>query len=126
MTTMGSDPNLNVHIGPGGEVVVRGDIDIAGGPILDEALTALAPTGSVVIDLAEVRFIDSSGLRSLLAAGRAARGRNAAVVLRGVRPEVARLLEITGTADQFTIDPVDDPGRGTEADAGADAGADNG
>ena len=104
MTTMGNDPSLQVQIVPGGEVVVRGDIDIAGGPILDAALNALAPTGSVVIDLGEVSFVDSSGLRSLLTAGRNARARDAAVVLRNVQPEVVRLLEITGTAEQFTIE----------------------
>lgn len=107
MTTMGNDPTLTVQIGPDGEVVVRGDIDMAGGPILDAALTALAPTGSIVIDLTEVAFIDSSGLRSLLSAVRSARDRDAAVLLRGIRPEVARLLAITGTADQFTIEAGD-------------------
>ena len=57
-----------------------------------------------VIDLGDVFFIDSSGLRSLLGASRRARTRGATVVLRNVGSEVLRLLEITGTTEHFSIE----------------------
>ncbi len=95
---------LAVAIDPDGVIVVHGDIDIAGGPVLEAVLVANETTEPVVIDLGDVSFIDSSGLRSLLGASRRAGDRNTTVVLRSVGPEVARLLQITGTTSLFTID----------------------
>ena len=94
--------SLTVDVGPDGILVVHGDIDIAGGPILDRAILEREPTtADVVIDLGDVSFIDSSGLRSLLGAAQRARARDGRVVLRNVRPEITRLLEITATTGQF-------------------------
>ncbi len=103
VTDPGSTDSLTVHIGPDGELVVRGDIDIAGGPILDAAIVEREAHGAIVIDVAEVSFIDSSGLRSLLGASRRARERGQVVTLRHVGAEVARLFEITGTTEQFVV-----------------------
>jgi anti-sigma B factor antagonist len=105
VTEAGNNESLTVEI-VDGVLVVHGDIDIAAGPILDAALMSLEATGSIVIDLGDVYFIDSSGLRSLLAASRAARARDATVVLRSLGPEVARLLQLTGTIDQFAIESL--------------------
>ncbi|MHB1091083.1 MAG: STAS domain-containing protein [Ilumatobacteraceae bacterium] len=104
MTETGNNESLTVEIDSDGIVVVHGDIDIAGGPKLDAVLLSRENTGQIVIDLGDVYFIDSSGLRSLLGASRRAQARNSMVVLRTVGPEVARLLQITGTTDQFTIE----------------------
>ena len=104
MTDMGNYDSLTVENMPGGAIVVHGDIDVAGGPILEAALLRREGDGVIVIDLGDVYFIDSSGLRSLLGASRRARGRGASVVLKRVGPEVLRLLEITGTTDNFTIE----------------------
>ena len=92
-----------------GTLMVAGDIDMAGGPILEQAMVereaelAADQGGDLVVDLAEVHFIDSSGLRSLLAAARRAAGRRARLELRWVGPEIIRLFEITGTVNEFTI-----------------------
>ena len=104
MNDMGKQDSLNVDDGPGGEIVVHGDIDVAGGPILEAAILAREQDGPIVIDLGDVYFIDSSGLRSLLGASRRARARKADVVLRNVGSEVLRLLEITGTTEHFSIE----------------------
>ena len=94
--------SLTVDVGPDGILVVHGDIDIAGGPILDRAILEREPTtADVVIDLGDVSFIDSSGLRSLLGAAQRARARDGRGVLRTVRPEITRLLEITATTGHF-------------------------
>jgi anti-sigma B factor antagonist len=101
---MGNHDSLTIDNDPGGVIVVHGDIDVAGGPILDAAILERETKGPVVIDLVDVFFIDSSGLRSLLGASRRARERGATVVLRGVGSEVFRLLEITGTTEHFSIE----------------------
>jgi anti-sigma B factor antagonist len=101
---MGNQDSLTVATDPDGVIVVHGDIDVAGGPILEAALVDRENDGPIVIDLGDVFFIDSSGLRSLLGASRRARSRGAEVALRNVGSEVLRLLEITGTTGHFSIE----------------------
>ena len=104
MTEMEDNHALSVARDAAGVIVVHGDIDVAGGPILDAALLQADHHDPVTIDVRDVFFIDSSGLRSLLGASRRARQRGTTVVLRGVGSEVHRLLEITGTTDEFSIE----------------------
>lgn len=105
---MDSNRNLlTTTVADDGTIEVAGDIDMAGGPILEEVMLQreeeLGVSGDLVVDVAGVQFIDSSGLRSLLAAARRAVARSARLELRAVGPEVIRLFEITGTLDQFDI-----------------------
>lgn len=101
---MNTDP-VTIEIADDGAIVVHGEIDMAAGPLVDAAIIGREDLeGPVVIDLGGVSFIDSSGLRSLLGASRRAHDRGSSVVLRSVGPEVARLLEITGTARLFDIE----------------------
>ncbi|MGZ4724964.1 MAG: STAS domain-containing protein [Ilumatobacteraceae bacterium] len=102
---MEDSQSLTVERDPAGVIVVHGDIDVAGGPILEAALLKGENNDDqVVIDLADVSFIDSSGLRCLLGASRRARDRGTSVVLRHVGNEALRLLQITGTTTQFSIE----------------------
>ncbi len=104
MTDSVNDDALSVTISADGAIVVHGDIDIAGGPVLEAAIVRPEQIFPIVIDLEDVFFIDSSGLRSLLSASRKAKASDSHVALRSVGPEVARLLEITGTTGQFVIE----------------------
>ena len=96
--------SLTVERDQAGVIVVHGDIDVAGGPILEAALLNGQSDGQIIIDLGDVSFIDSSGLRCLLGASRRAHERGTNVSLRHVGNEVRRLLQITGTTDQFSIE----------------------
>ena len=104
MTELGNHDSLTVEHGADGAIVVHGDIDVAGGPILEAAILERESAGPIVLDLDDVVFIDSSGLRSLLGASRRAREIDRVVTLRRVGREVRRLLEITGTTEHFTIE----------------------
>lgn len=115
-----SNDSVTIEIAEDGSIVVHGDIDMAGGPLLESAMLGQEEHGTVVVDLADVFFIDSSGLRSLLGASRRAHQRDSTVILRSVGPEVARLLEITGTTGQFTIQPRPDQNDPQTADVEAD------
>src|ERR1700709_278034 len=98
MTEAGTNDTLRVHVAPDGTIVASGDIDVAGGPVLDAVIVeheAVVPDGVIVIHLTDVAFIDASGLRSLLGASRRAGERQGAVVLRSPSTSVQRLLEIT-------------------------------
>lgn len=98
-----NDEVFTVDIDSEKAILVHGDIDMASGPILEAAIFELEDDQPIVIDLAGVCFIDSSGLRSLLGASRRASTRGTVIILRTVGPEVRRLLRITGTTEQFTI-----------------------
>ncbi|MGZ4766808.1 MAG: STAS domain-containing protein [Ilumatobacteraceae bacterium] len=104
MTEPNANDFLSVKTADDGSIVVSGDVDSAGGPVLEAALLKHADDGEVIVDLGGVSFMDSSGLRNLLTASRRARERGAEVVLRNVGPAVWRLLEITRTVGQFAVD----------------------
>ena len=104
MTDPNSNDFLSIKTADDGTIVVSGDIDIAGGPILEAVLLRRAADARLVVDLAGVSFMDSCGLRNLLSASRRARRRGSDLVLRNVGAVVWRLLEITGTAGQFALE----------------------
>jgi anti-anti-sigma factor len=89
-------------------VRLGGELDLAGVGKLDQELAGSENAiATLIIDLREVEFIDSSGLRAVLLADRRAReqGRRC-VVVRG--PEaVDRVFRITGCDQRLEI--VDDP-----------------
>jgi anti-anti-sigma factor len=90
-------------------VVLIGELDIATTDELEKQLAAIEvdSPGTLVLDLRRVDFIDSTGLRALIAADERARseGRRLAVV-RGPNA-VARLLTVTQLDQRLEI--VDDP-----------------
>lgn len=57
-----------------------------------------SPGTKLFLDLRELRFVDSSGLRGLLDIYRVWEGR---VTLGHVRPEVQEILEVVGLAELF-------------------------
>jgi anti-sigma B factor antagonist len=89
-------------------VVVTGEIDMATAPMLGRELTSAieAGDGPVVLDLTEVTFFDSSGLRVAIVAHRdlGDRGRRLAVVCD---PEghVRRTFALAGLADVLDLHP---------------------
>lgn len=100
------DPSASFHLSVDehGVIIASGEIDMVAGPQLEELVLPLERPGSVVIDMSEVSFLDSSGLRTLLKISRVAGERGDQVVLRSPSAEVDRLLELTGTREQFTYE----------------------
>jgi len=91
------------------EVALAGEIDLSTVEELQERLeTALEEDpGLIVLDLRQVSFLDSSGLRVILRLNkRQEEGGGRLVLVRGGR-RVARVLEVTGTDRQ--LEQVDDP-----------------
>jgi anti-anti-sigma factor len=88
------------------EIVVRGELDASTGRLLQDAFDTQVDDASVQtlsLHLADVTFVDSSGLRVLIRARRAARLVDRSLVLTAPSPSVRRLLEITGIRELFTI-----------------------
>jgi anti-sigma B factor antagonist len=91
---------------------VEGEVDTSNTDALEEALLAHAGgDGDVVVDLAQLTFIDSSGFRVLIRAAKALEGRGR-LVLRSAPPLVGRLIDTLGLAsldELLVIEPSDQP-----------------
>jgi len=90
-------------------IVVAGELDIASAGRLEEELTTVEADspGTLVLDLRGVEFIDSTGLRALIAADERARAaRRRLVVVRGPGA-VERLFSVTQLDQRLEI--VEDP-----------------
>lgn len=93
-------------------VTATGEIDMASSAELEEALAA-APNEVVIADLCDVGFIDSSGLRSLLAARDKLEEAGGRLILVFGDGPVERIIDLTGLADRFEV--FETVGAATEA-----------
>jgi anti-sigma B factor antagonist len=86
-------------------VVAAGEIDVCTSPALVEALEIAAGSSNrVILDLSEVRFLDSSGLAAMVGALDGDERRpGAALVLVGVSMMVRKLLHITCLSNRFPV-----------------------
>jgi len=99
------DKPTPVDIEPSGAnsqlVHMRGDIDIATMDDLEHALSGLDDGGSVIVDLSEVNFMDSSGIALLLRLNRTADS----LLIRDPTPAVRLVIEATGLAEVLRMTP---------------------
>jgi anti-anti-sigma factor len=87
-------------------LTLTGELDPHTAPMLADELDGLEAEGSrtIVLVLSGLGFIDSSGLRVLIAADRDLTERGGSLVLRSPSETVRRLLEITGLDEHLTTD----------------------
>jgi anti-sigma B factor antagonist len=90
----------------GAVVKVAGELEFGTAPTLREALLGLSQEGAdpVVVDLAEVQFIDSSGVSLLVQAKQRIESQGGRFVLRRPAHRVKRVLEVAGLSEMFAID----------------------
>jgi anti-anti-sigma factor len=86
-------------------VSVRGELDLATTPTVeDEVNSALAEGADTVdIDLADLTFIDSTGLRMFFKLNEQAVAQGWRLVLRNPSHQVQTILKITGSGDELPI-----------------------
>lgn len=97
--------------GPGGARVVRvhGELDIAtAGDLERTVLRPREPGEQVVLDLAGLRFMDSTGLRVLMRARSEAKAGRWDLYLRNVPANVQRLFSLSGVHDAVPQEPPPD------------------
>jgi anti-sigma B factor antagonist len=101
-----AEMSLSVLSRPGFTIVrLEGDLDIATTPVLRERLLGVLGPGVrlLIIDLSGVSFCDVSALAVLIGTQRRARGQGSTVRLAAPRPQLAKLLRVTGLDRHFTI-----------------------
>jgi anti-sigma B factor antagonist len=101
-----ADPELSITLAEDGDravLYVRGEIDLLTAPEFEQALTAaLERHARVLVDLCDVTFMDSTGLRVMLHARRALEGSPGRIAVRAEPGgPAARLLELAGVTGLF-------------------------
>jgi anti-sigma B factor antagonist len=86
-------------------VRLEGELDMLQAPEVSDTLTELVDSGvkDILVDLTELRFLDSSGLSALLGAHQAAEAQGGRLVLQSPNERIVRLVTITGLGDVFEI-----------------------
>ena len=96
---------LKASFGAASGLAVRGEVDLAAVPALEQALEAEIKTtsGPLMIDLSEVGFLDSSGLLALLHARGLLVREDRALVIVCPEGQVRHLFEVAGVAELLIL-----------------------
>ncbi len=87
-----------------GGLVVSGEIDSSTADMLTGFLIPTpGDSGELAVDMAEVAFIDSSGLRVLIQAHQQAEQSQRRLVIINPSPIVSRLFDVSGLNELFNI-----------------------
>lgn len=100
------DPGLRISVenSDGQPVVhVAGEIDVYTAPRLREELLRLVTDGTLIVDLSEVSFLDSTALGVLVGAMKRQRERGGTLSIVTEGPRMRRLFDITGLTRVFTL-----------------------
>ncbi len=88
-----------------GTLHLTGEVDLSNAGGVRETIEQMQRSGAstIVLDLAGLRFIDSSGLHQLVQALQRQRHCDGDLILRSPTPSTLRVLEIVGLDKVFTI-----------------------
>jgi anti-anti-sigma factor len=106
LTKGDNDVAISTEELPGGitKVILDGSLDIAGAAAIDLRMNVIAGTHkAVMIDLQNVSFIGSMGLRSLVSPARAIMNRGGKMVLFGPSEMVEQVLKTSGIDTMIPI-----------------------
>jgi anti-sigma B factor antagonist len=84
---------------------LTGELDAHAAPDLAASLSGVGAP-NVVLDVAGIDFVDSSGLRVLIDAHQVLTTRGGALTLRAPSTAVRRLLEVSGVGDYLTVEEM--------------------
>jgi anti-anti-sigma factor len=84
---------------------LRGELDLASVPLLQSALDAVELEGPslVLLDLRGLQFMDSTGLRAILAAHERSQQRGHEFAVTRASDQVERLLSITRVSEHLRV-----------------------
>ncbi|PWC83844.1 anti-anti-sigma factor [Azospirillum sp. TSH100] len=67
-------------------------------------MSAIGGDGTrIVVDMAQLSYISSAGLRSLLVAAKAARAKRGSIVLSAMAPHIREMFDVSGFSSLFQI-----------------------
>lgn len=109
MTDDRPTPPLTIDVVEAGDatarVIAAGDVDLASAPALvDAVVSRLEASRRVQLDLSGVTFLDSSGVHALMRLARANDGESAVTISSDLRPQVRKVLEVSGVMPMLPFD----------------------
>ncbi len=108
---------MEINISTAGEVTVveiTGEIEASAAAQIQEKVLALIKPGlKLLMDMTDVAFMSSAGLRLLLLLYRQVTGQGGQMVLVGLSEEIQDTMSATGFLSFFTIQNTVDAGLGT-------------
>ncbi|MGR7995639.1 MULTISPECIES: STAS domain-containing protein [unclassified Xanthobacter] len=91
----------------GGDVLLKvaGRLDTPNAKPFEASLMEVVSTtgGGIVVNLAGVDYVSSSGLRALLVAGKAMRTAKRRLALEALQPQIREVFDISGFSTLFEI-----------------------
>jgi anti-sigma B factor antagonist len=96
-------------------IALSGDLDLATAPILSKKLALFErnEVSTIILDLQDLTFIDSTGMQAFLEARNRAMSNGRRLIVRGASPTAQRHIKIVGL--QFLLD---DPEHDLESQPG--------
>jgi anti-sigma B factor antagonist len=90
---------------------LEGELDLATCSVLDAAIQSLCADGAeeIVLDLSELSFVDSSGLRTVLTAIKLCEEHRCEFALTSARPQAQRLFSVSGLLDRLPFRATSSP-----------------
>ncbi|MEY8437255.1 STAS domain-containing protein [Atopobiaceae bacterium 24-176] len=86
-------------------VAILGEVDVSCAPELTEALEGVMGDGvaTIDVDMAQVPYIDSTGIGVLVAAAHRAQDTGAELTVSNPQPNVLRVLTLLGVGSEFNV-----------------------
>jgi len=92
------------RVGEATTLRIVGRVDSSVSKVLEQKVSEVVSRDSaIVVDLAEMNYVSSAGLRSFITLAKRARSSNRTIALCGMREEVAEIFEISGLLELFKI-----------------------
>jgi anti-sigma B factor antagonist len=106
MFGMGAQEQLHIGLREESDrivVALAGELDMANAQLLRDAVEGeqLAGTSTIVLDLQQLTFLDSTGLRIILSARELCWRRGQEFAVTPGSPQVQRLLSVTGVGEHL-------------------------
>ncbi|GAA4894401.1 STAS domain-containing protein [Streptomonospora salina] len=89
-------------------LALSGEVDMAAEEQFNRAVREIVdtrPSSRIVLDFDKLSFIDSSGLRVLIQAHKAAKGAGGALAVASVSERIARILHVTAIDTRIPVFP---------------------
>jgi anti-anti-sigma factor len=97
---MSALPPFDIRVDPDGVVYMSGELDMANAESLEQALASNLNGQQRVLDLGQLTFLDSSGIRAIL---HLAQSSGEAVTLRNLRPNVRKILAVASVDESLGV-----------------------
>ena len=84
-------------------LALSGELDLASAGVLDTAIAELCTDGArrVTLEMGELEFMDSTGLRSVLVGQELCEVNRCELVIGGLSPQVRRLFDVSGVGEKL-------------------------